>query len=187
MSDLLIGLVIFAAGFGAAWSWQGANAEARIGTLTTQHEKQAGDAARQAARNLKVMQDNADRIDAAAAIRTAALDRKLQETKDALKTATRNRPCLGGPALRLLGQSPGLRLGVAGPASAGPLYRGSAGTAADPEDESDTGYATDSQIAAWIATAGVYYERCRGRIRDIREWVNADGQDHGAALISGAN
>lgn len=165
----IIALAIFLAGFGAAWSWQGARGDAAIATLTAQHEKKAGDAARAAARDLKSAQDRADTIARAAALRDAAQDQQLQEAHHALKTATRNRPCLGGPALRVLGQSPGLRLAPAIAAPAGPPDHGSAAAAADPADQGE--YTTDTQLADWIATAGLYYERCRNRVRDIRAWV----------------
>ncbi|MDO8933599.1 MAG: hypothetical protein Q7U97_14490 [Rhodocyclaceae bacterium] len=165
-------LLIFLIGFGSAWSWQGSRADARVATLTAAHEKQSGDAARAAAKKLKDAQDRADQIVKAATLRDAEQDQKLQEVQHALKTATRNRPCLGGAALRLLGESPGLRLGPAEPASAGALHGGSAAPAANPAEQGD--YSTDTEIAGWIATAGTLYEKCRARIRDIRTWE--DGQ-----------
>lgn len=176
MNGLLIALVVFASGFGAGWSWQGARADARLSALTTRYEKESGDAARAAAGSLKAAQDRADTIARAAAVRDAAQDQKLQEVHHALKTATRNRPCLGGPALRLLGQSPGLRLGPAVAAPAGPPDHGSAAPAAAAADADQAAieYATDTQIADWIATAGTFYERCRHRLTDIRAW--SEGQ-----------
>ena len=169
MGDFVVALLIFTAGFGVAWSWQGSRADARVGALATQQAKASGDAARQAALNLKAAQDKADRIDKAAAIRTADLDRKLQGTKNALNIATRNRPCLGEPALRLLDQSPGLHA-PAGATLAVPFHGGTAGPSADPASDERGNYSTDTQVAQWIAGAGALYERCRGRIRDIREW-----------------
>jgi hypothetical protein len=168
MNDALVGLIIFALGFGAGWSWQGSRADVRVDTLITAQEKSARTAATTAAEKLKAAQDRTDAITEAAAARSAAQTAKLQETQNALKTATRNRPCLGAPALRLLGQSPGLRLGPADRALAGAPDRRPAAAAADPADEGD--YATDTQLADWIATAGDLYERCRSRIRDIRTW-----------------
>lgn len=170
MSNLLIALVIFVTGFGAGWSWQGSRGEARMSALTTRHEKASGDAAREAARKLKDAQNRADAIDKAAAARDAAQTTKLQETQHALKTATRNRPCLGGGALRLLDQSTGLRLGPADPTPAGPLHGGPAAPATDPANEGGD-YATDTQLAGWIVVAGDLYERCRNRVRDIRAWT----------------
>lgn len=111
-------------------------------------------------------EDRADRIDRMAAQRVADLSNQLMEARHAVKAATTGRPCLGGPALRVLEQSPGLRLGV--PASAVPLHGGPATAAAHPQDEGS--YASDTDIADWIAQAGALYEGCRGRIRDIRQW-----------------
>ncbi|MCX7172456.1 MAG: hypothetical protein NT159_00635, partial [Proteobacteria bacterium] len=113
MNDLLAIMVAIALGFGAGWSWQGSRADARVADLTTQHEKASREAAEDAGLKLKASEDLVDSIDKAAAIRTATLERKLQETQHALKTATRNRPCLGGPALRVLDRAPGIRLGTA--------------------------------------------------------------------------
>lgn len=185
MNDFLALLIAAALGFGAAWSWQESRAGDRINAIAAQHEKESGDAARQSARNLITAQNNTDRIDDAAALRTANLERQLQETQHALKTATYSRPCLGGAALRLLDRAPGLKPGPADPAFASPLYRGSAGPAADPEDQSDD-YATDTQVAGWIAGAKVLYEQCRGRIRDIREWSNGTAAWTGAAVTGAA-
>ena len=181
MGNFVIALVSFAAGFGAAWSWQGSRADTRVNALTAKHEKESGDAARTASQKIKEAEDRTDAIDKAAAIRVADLDRVLQETQHELKTATRNRPCLGGSALLLLDRAPGLHPGPADPAPAGPLYRGSTPAAADPEDETQD-YATDTQVADWIAGAAVLYERCRGRIRDIRLWVEGGIPRSGPAL-----
>lgn len=161
-------LVVFLAGFGLAWTWQADRADARVQTLTASHSQAEAGAARRAAQTLSDAQARADQIDRAAEIRTATLEKQLQETQRALKTATRNRPCLGGPALRLLGQSPGIQLGAADRAPAGPLHGGPGGTAADPADEGE--HATDTDIADWIAVAGARYEKCRGQLADIREW-----------------
>lgn len=168
----LIALLIFLVGFGAAWTWQADRAGARIATLQRDQATKSADATRMAAKNLKDAQDRADAIDKAGAARAAEQEKKLQEVQHALKTATRGRPCLGGPALRLLEQSPGLRLAPAEPAPAGPLHGGSTAPATDPEDEG--GYATDTDIAGWIAVAGGLYEKCRGRIRDIRAWEDGE-------------
>lgn len=160
-------LVVFLAGFGLAWTWQADRAEARVQTLTASHAQAAANAARRAAQTLSAAQERADQIDRDAEARTATLEKQLQETQHALSTATRNRPCLGGPALGVLEQSAGIRLGPVLPAPAGPPDGGPAAAAADPADAGE--YATDTDVAKWIAAAGVLYEQCRARIRDIRE------------------
>jgi len=149
-------------GFGVAWSWQGSRGEARVLAIENKHQQDLLDQADAWRKEVERRQALADDIDRKAAARDRELTTKLQETQHALKTATRGRPCLGGTALRVLDQATGLRP----PESAGALHGGSAAAAADPEDEE----ATDTDVAGWIAVAGDYYERCRARIRDIREY-----------------
>lgn len=161
-------LIVFALGFGAAWNWQGSRADARAAALDVKQTHAVSDALAVLAGRYQGAEINADRIQKAGEVRAAALEDRLQETQHALKTATRHRPCLGGPALRLLGQSPGLRLAPAEPAPAGPLYGGPGAAAADSADEGE--YATDTDIADWIAVAGKRYEQCRASLRDIRQW-----------------
>lgn len=151
-----------AVGFGAAWSWQGSRAEARVLAIENKHQQDLLDQADAWRQEVLRRQALADDIDRKAAARDRELTTKLQETQHALKTATRGRPCLGGTALRVLDQATGLRP----PESAVALHGGSAAAAADPEDEE----ATDTDVAGWIAIAGDYYERCRARIRDIRQY-----------------
>lgn len=165
--NLVISLAIFLAGFGAAWSWQGARSGLALADLRARHSDQALDAATAAARRIKEKADLADTITRDRTRREAALDRQLQEARHALKSATLGRPCLGGAALRLLDQSPGLRPD-AEPAPAGTPDRGSAGSATDSTDEEDE--ASDTDVAEWIVTAGRYYARCRGRLADIRRY-----------------
>ena len=171
LANLLVALTLFGSGFGVAWTWQGDRAEVRIKTIAQAHEKARADDATEVARALKQKQDRADEIDRVASYRALVLNQKLQETQNALKTATRGRPCLGGPALRLLGQSPGLSLGTVLPDAAGTLHGRSGAAAAAANDAQDDGeYASDTQIADWIAVAGAQYDRCRSMIGDIRAW-----------------
>jgi hypothetical protein len=160
--NLIIALGIFLAGFGAAWNWQGARAGVELAELRLDQSQAALDQVTTLVGKIRADQARADRITTAAAAREAALDEKLQETHRALKTATLGRPCLGNDALRLLDQSPGLR------APAGPPDGGRAAAAADPQGEGDE--ASDTDVAGWIAIAGRYYERCRGRLADIRAY-----------------
>lgn len=168
MNAVLVALLIFAAGFGSAWSWQAVRADARIETVKLANEKIRTADATQAADDLLAASDRANEIDRAAERRESVLNAKLQEVQHALKKSTLGRPCLGGPALRLLGQSHGLSLGPLLPETTGALHGGSGAAAADPEDEGE--YASDTQIADWIAGAGAQYDRCRASIGDIRSW-----------------
>lgn len=159
--NLVIALGIFLAGFGAAWSWQGALGEVRVADVRLDHSQDALDQATKLVGKIRAGQARADRITTAAAQREAVLDEKLQETHRALKTATRGRPCLGGDALRVLDQSTGLRAPPSQPDG------GRAAPSADPQGDAE---ATDTDVADWIATAGRYYQRCRDRLADIRAY-----------------
>lgn len=153
-------------GFGVAWSWQGSRGEARVLAIENKHQQDLLDQADAWQKEVERRQALADDIDRKAAARDRELTNKLQETQHALKTATRGRPCLGGAALRVLDKSTGLRP----PESAGALHGGSAAAAAHSEDSAEDEEATDTDVAGWIAIAGDYYDRCRARIRDIREY-----------------
>lgn len=163
-------------GFGAAWSWQGSRAEARVLAIEARERQALLDQASAWRKEIERRQALADDIDRRAAARDRALTTQLQETQHALKTATRGRPCLGGAALRLLDQSTGLRA----PEPAGALHGRAAAAAADSKDNAENNaegeaFASDTDVAGWIALAGDYYERCRARIRDIREWEHGGG------------
>lgn len=158
-----------AVGFGAAWSWQGSRADARVLTIQNEHQKELLDQADTWRKEVLRRQALADDIDRKAAARDRELTTKLQETQHALTTATHGRPCLGGAALRVLDQATGLRP----PESASPLHGRPATAAAHSEiGADDEEVATDTDVAGWIAIAGDYYERCRARIRDIRHYEN---------------
>lgn len=154
-------------GFGVAWSWQGSRGEARVLAIENKHQQELLDQADAWRKEVERRQALADDISRRAAARDRELITKLQETQHALKTATRGRPCLGGIALRVLDQATGLRP----PEPAGPLHGRPAAAAAHSENGADDeAVATDTDVAGWIAIAGDYYERCRARIRDIREY-----------------
>lgn len=155
-------VLCLALGFGSAWSWQGARADARVLVVEQAAAKKEIDQAHAWQAEVMRRQALADDIDRKAAARDRELTTKLQETQHELKTATRGRPCLGGAALRVLDHATGLQP----PEPAGPLHGRPAAAATDPEDEE----ATDTDVAGWIAIAGDYYERCRARIRDIRQY-----------------
>lgn len=161
-------LLAFATGFGSAWSWQGARADARVSALVAAQAAQARQTAEAAADRLRASQAAADALDRAAHQRDLNLNRRLEDARRALKPATDGRRCLGEPALRVLGQSPGLSLADAVPDAAGAVAARPAATAAAAEDEGDS--ASDTEIADWIARAAALYQGCRGRIGDLRDF-----------------
>lgn len=90
------------------------------------------------------------------------------EKLHAIALATTGRPCLGGSALRLLDQAPGIDLRRLPPATGSAAAAGGA-TAADGGD-ADTEYSSDTQAALWIAEAGARYEVCRARLDALIGW-----------------
>lgn len=181
-------LACLAIGAAAAGGWQGL----RIDALTSAHDAEVARLHQQETKRLLVQAevwraeiqrkaDLADDIDRARAAATARQARQLKETQDALKAVTTGRPCLGGAALRVLDQPTGLRP-AAGAAllPAGALQDPAARPAADPAHQGQAGdggeYATDTDIAGWIATARDLYEQCRGRLADIELYDDGGGQ-----------
>lgn len=165
---ILAAVLAFAAG-AVLGEWDGAK-RAGLRCTAQAEAKRAEQLGDWVTRTLEA-EGRAEAIDRAAAGRDREMNAKLKETEHALDRATRGRPCLGGAALRVLDQSAGLRP-PARTAHPGPLPGGSAAPAADPENAE----ATDTDVAKWIATAGVLYEACRERIRDIRcyDWGECD-------------
>lgn len=90
------------------------------------------------------------------------------EKLHAITLATTGRPCLGGPALRLLDQAPGLKLYGLSPTTGSAAAAGGA-TAAIGGD-TDAEYSSDTQAALWIAEAGARYEVCRARLDALIGW-----------------
>ncbi len=160
---LLIGLAV---GFPIAWFWQGARADARISKQKLLASQAVAAATTEAAERLKAANRRADAISTAAAARDQKSIAKLEDVKRALKSATKGRRCLDGSALRVLNGANGIS--VAMPGDSGSAANRSATVTAD-SDASNT-FTADSQVADWIATAGDYYDRCRSRISDIRDW-----------------
>lgn len=176
-------LACLAIGATAAGGWQ----ELRIDALLSAHDakiarlhdvetKRLLDQAESWRAEVKRKADLADDIDRKRAAATARQARQLKETQDALKAATTGRPCLGGAALRLLDQSAGLRPAAgASILPAGALQDAAARPAADSAHQGGD-YATDTDIAGWVAVARDLYEHCRGRLDDIRRYDDGGGQ-----------
>lgn len=181
-------LACLAIGAAAAGGWQGL----RIDALTSAHDAEIARLHEVETKRLlgqaeiwrdevKRKADLADDIDRARAATTVRQARQLKETQDALNAVTTGRPCLGGAALRVLDQPTGLRP-AAGAAllPAGALQDPAARPATDPARQGQAGdgdeYATDTDVAGWIAEARDLYEQCRGRLDDIRRYDDGGGQ-----------
>lgn len=90
------------------------------------------------------------------------------EKLHAIALATTGRPCLGGSALRLLDQAPGIELRGLPPATGSTVAAG--GAAATAGGDADTEYSSDTQAALWIAETGARYEVCRARLDALIGW-----------------
>ncbi|MDR2221001.1 MAG: hypothetical protein LBE24_10570 [Methylobacillus sp.] len=154
-----------AIGFAAAWSWQGSRADARVFALESQHKDDLIERANVWIQNLTAARGIMDKIDTEAAARDRQLTQQLKETQHALKTATTGRLCLGSDALSVLDRATGLST----PDDTASAVSG--GTAAAATDTALA--ASDTDVAGWIAITADLYERCRDRLRDIREYVEA--------------
>lgn len=179
MTRIILG-ALSACALGAAMAWSAA--AMRIDDIRSAHAAEIAslraaetdrllrqaDAWRSEVERRAALADDIDRQRAAEIDRQA---RQLQETHNALKTATTGRPCLGGAALRVLDHAAGLRPPAV---PAGALQAAAAGPAADPPD--GDAYASDADVAGWIATAADLYEQCRGRVDDIRHYDDGGGE-----------
>lgn len=112
-----------------------------------------------------------------------------KERDEALHKATSGRACLGSAALRVLHGAPGVRVAAlptpaAGPAAAhGPAAADTGATPAagpdpDPGPELET---TDTQLGAWVLTAGAQYETCRARLDALIDYALGTAPAHAAA------
>lgn len=169
MRGILVLLLMAACALGG-WSWRDDRANAEIAKMKADRERETSTALSTLAARYQEAESRAEKIDGESRERTSLLERQLKETKNEIKSAARGRPCLGGAVLGVLEHAPGIRIGPARPPAADALHGGPGRPSADPADEGEAEgeYATDTEVADWIATAGAYYERCRGQLRDIR-------------------
>lgn len=155
---IVLALSFCSAGFGAGWYTGRAPLHTQI---AEQKAVRATEQFRVAERHAQVLQDAQDRGDALSGklLQTESQVNQLKrDRRDAVKQVTTGRPCLYGPALRLLNSAPGLSV-AAVPAPAG-------GAAAE-----GAAVATDTDIAGWAIDAGAQYEVCRTRLDALIDFV----------------
>lgn len=144
----------------AGWTANGWRKDAEIERIERAHAEQrardAEAAADEIAAAVKRGNELAARVTAAETTRDAA----LQETKDALRRVTTGRPCLSGPAVRLLNESAGLKPAV-------PATPGQPASA-------DAAFASDSDVGEWIAAAIRHYDTCRGRLAAVADFYKEE-------------
>lgn len=160
-----LGLLALVAGVFAAGFWVGGVAP-RI-ELAQQREI--------ASRTLAAVADHASRTLLKAQARGDALTTQLhaanraalltqEKLDDALRHATTGSTCLREPALRLLDGAHGIRVELPAAAGGAAAADGSAAALADERVSSDT------DVARWIAAAGLRYDECRRRLDALIGW-----------------
>ena len=136
--------------FTAGWTAEGWRKNAEIERIERAHAEQRAHDAEAAAEEIAAAVKRGNELAAHVTAAEATRDIALQETIDALRRVTTGRPCLSGPAIRLLNESGGLK----------PALPGAAGQPAG----ADAAAATDTDVALWAAYARRSYDTCRGRI-----------------------
>lgn len=94
--------------------------------------------------------------------------RLKEEKTDEVNHYTLGRPCLRGPALRLLSGSPGISVGT--------LDSQLPSTAGAPATEAGS-VATDTDITGWAIETGERYEACRKQLDALIGWVEQQHED----------
>jgi len=143
----------------AGWTANGWRKNVEIERLERTHADQRASDAVAAADEIAAAQQRGDTLAARVAAAETTRDTALQETQHALRKVTTGKPCLSGPALRLLNGTAGL---AAVPAPAGQP----AGA--------DAAFATDTDVAEWAAHARRSYDTCRGRLDAVRDFYQEE-------------
>jgi len=143
----------------AGWTANGWRKNVEIERIERVHADQRARDAVAAADEIAAAQQRGDTLAARVAAAETTRDTALQETQHALRKVTTGKPCLSGPALRLLNGAAGL---AAVPAPAGQP----AGA--------DAAFATDTDVAEWAAHARRSYDTCRGRLDAVRDFYQEE-------------
>ncbi len=142
--------------FFAGWQVEGWRKNAEIERIERAHAEQRARDAEAAADEIAAAVKRGNELAARVTAAESTRDVALQETKDALRRVTTGRPCLSGPAVRLLNESAGLKPSV--PATPGqPAV-------------TDAAFASDSDVGEWIAGAIRHYDTCRGRLAAVADF-----------------
>ena len=141
--------------FTAGWTANGWRKNVEIERIERAHADQRARDAVAAADEIAAAQQRGDTLAARVAAAETTRDTAHQETQHALRKVTTGKPCLSGPALRLLNHA-------AGPAAV-PAPAGQPAGA-------DAAFATDTDVAEWAAYARRSYDTCRGRLDAVRDF-----------------
>lgn len=148
--------------FAAGWQVQGWRKDAEIERIERAHAEQRARDAEAAADEITAAVKRGNELAARVTAAESTRDIALQETRDALRKVTTGRPCLSGPAVRLLNESAGLKPAL--PATPGqPAV-------------TDAAAATDTDVGEWIAGAIRHYDTCRGRLAAVADFYKDSDQ-----------
>lgn len=164
VGSALMAIAIFAAGLWLGFEVGGAAPRLELAQLREANARDQAAIAEHASRALLEAQTRGDELTTQlhAANRAALLTQeKLDES---LRRATTGRACLRGPALRLLDGAHNLSVAVSAPAGVPAAADGSA-----PADPGEL-VSSDTDIARWIARAGLQYDECRRRLDALIGW-----------------
>lgn len=148
-------MVAGAAGFG--WTVGRAPLQVQLANQTTEHAAEKQQLAEHAAKTLQEAQARGDVLSAGLLTQQTQIDQLKTEKRDAIAQATTGKPCLNGPALRLLNSAPGLSVRDLPPAAGGAVAAG------EP-------IATDTDVAGWIIDTDAQFEVCRARLDALIGW-----------------
>lgn len=167
-AKIIVAIIALFASFLAGWTVQSWRLGAQISQIETDAQKRYSQAATENINKLVTAKKMSDVLVA----RVAGLENTIylfaEEKNREIKKLTTGRPCLGSAAVRLLNAGPaGIRIGGPVPEAAGIALPTAAGSTTDPDSE---GYATDTDIAAWINQAQRSYDICRAYIKAIADF-----------------
>lgn len=164
---LWVGVIVVSIAFGGWLTGTRANAE--MSRLRAEAARDQATIAEHASRRLLEAQARGDELTTQLHVANRAALLTQEKLDEALRRATTGRACLNGPALRLLDGAHGLRVDVPEPA------RGPA--AADGPAPAYPGelVASDTDVARWIARAGLQYDECRRRLDALIAWQAGAG------------
>ena len=163
---VLVGVALAAAG-SAVWHTAQAPLLVKLAEADRDRTRQLLRASEDTITRLQVANARGDELTLTLLKREDQINKLSREQHDAIAKATTGRPCLGGPALRLLNSAPGLNVAGMPTAPSSPAAAGAA-TAANPDYQDLS--ATDADITGWSIDVGAQYEICRGRLDALIDW-----------------
>lgn len=168
---ILASIALVAAG-SVVWQTARAPLLVKLAQLDRDHSREKLLLIERAAEKLQEANDRGDQLVNALEARQDQVNQLAREKRDAINKVTTGRPCLGGPALRLLNSAPGLTVsGITSATGSAPA----AGATAAPDTNNGTGsgsdiFSTDTDVAVWAVDAGAQYEVCRARLDALIDW-----------------